>query len=445
MSRAVFTEKQKKVLRCANKRWNILSGATRSGKTHVSYYLSMLRIQEHYNNNILFTGKTLSTLDRNVFDPMRSIFGTANIGPIKIDASGNRKITLFGKPCYCVGANDDRAITKIQGLGLGYAYCDELTTFPENFFEMLKSRLDLPNSKCDATCNPESPSHFVKKHIDNPHIDCYNEHFTIYDNTFLADEFVTSLENEYRGTIYFDRWILGKWVKTEGLVFPLFKRERHFLSPAEFSARYGLHRIRYVIWGADGANTNDATAIEPLAIMDNGQGVVLEPFYHDPKINGQLSNAQLMPYIQRYMDDMERKYHFIENGVQMYTTVDCAAADLVITLAFNLAPHYNVQKYTRKDILGTTDTVNNALGRNAIVVLDFGGYYNYIKGEFVPGERQLVTDLESMIWSPDNKTYDPEVPNDTADAFRYAVCTYYLNPFNLWETPNMGDFFTEEK
>lgn len=435
----IFTEKQRKVLRCANSRWNILSGATRSGKTHISYFLIALRVKEHYNNNILFAGKTLNTLDRNVFDPMRQIFGHDLVSPI-VD---KKKIKLFGKWCYCVGANDDRAITKIQGLGLGYAYCDELTTFPENFFEMLKSRLDLPNSKCDATCNPESPSHFVKKHIDNKTLDVYNEHFTIYDNTFLAPEFVRQLENEYRGTIYFDRWILGNWVKTEGLVYPLFKREKHFLKPQEYALRYGKHRIRYVIIGGDGANTNDATALEPIAIMDNGQGVVLEPFYHDPKINGQLSNAQLMPYIKRYLDDLNREYHLLETGVQFYTPVDCAAADLVLTMAFNLPSFYNVQKYTKKDIMSTTDTVNNALGRNALIVLDFGGYRNYVNDCFVPCERQLVTDLESMIWSSDNKTFDDTVPNDTADAFRYGVCSYYQNPFNLWDTPQMSDFYKE--
>lgn len=434
----IFTAKQLKVLRSANARWNILSGATRSGKTHVSYFLLAKRIQEHYNHNILLTGKTVNTLERNVLTPMRNIFGPSFIGEISQSA---QEVTLFGKRCFAVGANDNRAITKIQGSGLGYAYCDELTTFPENFFEMLKSRLDLPNSKCDATCNPESPSHFVKRHIDNKSLDLYNEAFTIYDNTFLSKEFITNLENEYRGTIYFDRWILGKWVKTEGLVYPLFKREKHFLTPREFAQKYGMHSIRYVIWGGDGATTNDATALVPLAIMDNGQAVRLEMFYHNPKVNGQLSNEQLMPYIKRYLDDMIRKYRMYENGVQFFMPIDCAAADLIITLAFHLTEDFNVYKYTKKDILQTTDVVNNALGRNAICLLNFGGYFNYVRNQFVEGEDQLVTDLESMIWDKDGKTYDDEIPNDCADAFRYAVNTYYSNPFNLWETPQVTDIY----
>ena len=153
-----YSAKQRKVLRNAHCRWNILYGATRSGKTKVSYSTALLHIAEHYEDNILFAGKTINTLDRNVFEEMRKDFGERNVGKL-VD---KKEITIFGNRCYCVGANDDRAITKIQGLGIGYAYLDELTTYPENFFNMLKSRLDAPNACCDATCNPEAPSHFVK-------------------------------------------------------------------------------------------------------------------------------------------------------------------------------------------------------------------------------------------------------------------------------------------
>lgn len=430
--RDAFSEKQLKVIRNANKRWNILYGATRSGKTHVSYFLAIKHLREHWNDNALFVGKTVNTLDRNVFVEMRKKLGGRYVSEI-ID---KKYIILFGKKCYVVGANDERAITKIQGLGLGYAYLDEVTTYPENFFEMLKSRLDAPNACCDATCNPESPSHFIKQFIDKEGLEVYSEHFCLYDNPFLPADFVRNLENEFRGTIYFDKWVLGKWVKAEGLVFPLFKREKHYLKPLEFSQRYGRQYIRYVIFGVDGANTNDSTAIVPLAIMENGQAVRLQMFYHDPKVNGQLSNEQLVPFVLRYLSDLEEEYRFESNGTEFYTVVDCAAADLCLTLGYHLSSRYRVTRFTKKDIMQTTDIVNNAFARSAVCLLDFGGYYNYIRNEFVACEDQLVIDLELMTWDKDNKKYDPSVPNDCADAFRYAVCAYYGNPDNLWDTPD---------
>lgn len=432
-----FTEKQKKVLREACKRWNIQSGAVRSGKTFGTFFLIPLRIMEHYNNNVVFIGKTLNTLDRNIFDQLRLLYGEKHVSKI----INNREIIIFGKKCYCIGANDDRSITKIQGMSIGYCYCDELTTYPQNFFEMLKSRLDLPNSKCDATCNPEGPSHFVKKHLDNKELDIYHEHFTIYDNPHLPAEFVKNLENEYRNTVYFDKWILGRWVANEGLVFPLFKRKQHFLTPAEFTAKVGRHRVMSVIWGGDGATTNDSTAIVPLAILDNGRAVVLDIFYHNPKINSPLSNEQLVPYIQRYLDDMEQKYGFDRYGVTHYMPIDCAAADLCLTLKYNLDDKYNVVPYTKKNIQQTTDVVNNALGRNAIYIMNYGGYYNYVKDRWENGDNQLCIDLESMVWDKNNKDYDSKVPNDVADAFRYAVNTFFANPDNLWETPSADEYF----
>lgn len=426
-----LTAKQKDYLRNGHRRWNILTGATRSGKTVGTFFMLPLRIKEHFNDRILFIGKTLNTIDRNIFDPLRELYGYENIGKIV----QNREITMFGKRCYVVGANDDRAITKIQGVGIGYAYGDELTTWTENFFQMLKSRLDMPNSKFDGTCNPESPSHFIKKHLDNPQLDIYQSHFTIYDNPYLSPDFVRNLENEYRNTIYFDKWILGKWVANEGLVYPLFRREKHFLTPAEFTAKFGRLRIRYVIWGGDGATTNDSTAIIPLAILENGMGVTLEPFYHNPKVNSPLSNAQLLPFIEQYLSDMEEKYRFDDNRVLHYMPIDCAAADLVITLNYALGERYNAVPYTKKNIQLTTDVVNNAFGRNSLFILNYGGYFNYVRNRFEKVDHPLVVDLESMVWDEHNKGYDASVPNDCADAFRYAVNTYYANPDNLWDTP----------
>lgn len=436
----VLAPAQVEALRGARKRWNILYGATRSGKTYVSFFLAALHLREHYNDGCLFVGKTVNTIDRNVFDPMRSIFGREHVGEIV----GKKEISLFGKRCYVVGANDERAITKIQGLGLGYAYCDELTTYPENFFQMLKSRLDAPGACCDATCNPEAPSHYVKHFIDTTDPEwIYSRKFTIYDNNYLDPDFVRALESEYRGTVYFDKWILGEWTKAEGLVFPLFRRERHYLTPEAFARSHGRATIRTILFGVDGANTNDATAIVPVAILDDGRAVVLECFYHNPRRAGQLSNEQLVPLMMRYFREMEERYGYDVNRITLWTAVDCAAADLCLTLGYHLPEKYHVTRYTDKRIGATTDTVNNAFSRGVVTILDFGGLYDYARGRFEKGEHQLVIDLESMTWDEGGEKYDPKIPNDCADAFRYALCAYYQNPGNLWEVPAEDRRFEE--
>ena len=120
----------------------------------------------------------------------------------------------------------------------------------------------------------------------------------------------------------------------------------------------------------------------------------------------------------------------------MYCAVDCAAADLVLTLRANFPQNIITRPFTKKDILSTTDVVNNAFSLNKCMIADFGGYKDYATGRFVEALNPLVVDLENMIWDEKREThYDDRVPNDVADAFRYAINTYYNNPENLWDTP----------
>lgn len=435
-----FSPKQKQMLNAPFMTWNIYAGAVRSGKSFGTMFLIPKRILNHYKEPCLFVGKTLATIERNVLRPLREIFGAVDIGEIKSRQDGGRYVYIYGKEVDCVGANDDRAISKIHGAEYGYVYIDEATLMPENFFRMLQSRLSLPDSCADLTCNPDSPSHFLKQFIDSEAFQGNYIHFSIYDNPFLPADYVKRLEGEYRGTIYFDRWILGEWVLSEGLCYPLFKRERHLITPDNFQRKTGntSANVRYLIVGGDGATTNDATALVPLLIFADGSAAVGDIFYHNPKENGQLANADIVPRMAEWYDEIIRKYN-IGYQVPIYTAVDCAAADLVVTMRNRLPSRYRITSMTQKSLTQTTDIVNNALARDAIHLLDFGGYRNYIRNRWVECTHPLVKELETMIWDKNDGTkYDDSVPNDVADAFRYAVCTYFNNPDNIWVTPTWG-------
>ena len=213
-----LTSKQEQFWTEANKRWNVKTGATRSGKTYMDYYVIPRRIRNaDPTGEIVLLGHTQATVERNVIEPMRRIWGRALVGNI----SSNNKINLFGRQAYALGADKRNQVEKIQGMGISYCYGDEVTTWSQNVFEMLKSRLDRPTSKFDGTCNPEGPKHWFKEFLDSD-ADIYHLPFNIYDNTFLSEDFIKALENEYKGTVYFDRYILGKWVRAEGIIYELF-------------------------------------------------------------------------------------------------------------------------------------------------------------------------------------------------------------------------------
>jgi len=216
-----FSKKQKTIWREsveAPHRWNISYGATRSGKTYLDYFKLPYRIRNASDDGlILILGNTKGTLERNILDPLRKIWTPALVSNI----SSNNKVRLFGRECYALGADKINQVSKLQGSGLSYCYGDEIATWHEDVFTMLKSRLDKPTSCFDGTSNPDNPNHWLKKFLESD-ADIYQMKFILDDNPFNDPDFVRNLKNEYRGTVYYDRFILGDWKAAEGTIYRLF-------------------------------------------------------------------------------------------------------------------------------------------------------------------------------------------------------------------------------
>lgn len=224
-----FSKKQMEYWHNATHRWNIKQGATRSGKTFLDYYLIPKRILSCKGNGlIVLLGNTRGTLGRNILDPMRSIWGEELVGKIGSDNT----VMMFGKKVHTLGADKVSQVQKLQGAGIEYCYGDEVTTWCEEVFAMLKSRLDKPNSLFDGTCNPDSPNHWLKKFLDSD-ADIFVQHYTIDDNPFNSPEFVKNLKKEYAGSVYYNRFILGEWAAAEGLVYPMFSPKEQVVQLAE--------------------------------------------------------------------------------------------------------------------------------------------------------------------------------------------------------------------
>ena len=236
MSKITLTHKQKESILNANKTWNIKIGATRSGKTWLDFtYRIPKKTRELKDEDGLFfiMGASQANIERNILEPMRDIYGDKRIGNIQ---SGKSIVMLFGQVYHVVGHEKKNAITRIQGASIKYCYVDEIVRMHKDVFEMLKSRLDKDYSVCDSTGNPEQPSHFFKKFIDEEHDkgDMFVQSYTIDDNPTLPESFVTRLKREYYGTVYYNRYILGQWTMAEGQIYPMFDRSRHLVDVSTF-------------------------------------------------------------------------------------------------------------------------------------------------------------------------------------------------------------------
>lgn len=231
-----FSDRQLQVLAEATARWNILVGATRSGKTYFTYYLIALRLAELPPGNVLLVAKTLGKIEDNILGPMRKLFPGC-VG--HISGGLTRMVTLFGRECRTVGANDERAKEKIQGGGLVYAYGDEIALWPESFFQMLKSRLSDDGAIFDGTCNPDHPSHWLKAGMLDKadELDVRSWHFTIFDNPFISPDFVKKLCAEYTG-VWYQRFILGLWVAGEGAIYDMLDTSVHVVDKLPAMSAY---------------------------------------------------------------------------------------------------------------------------------------------------------------------------------------------------------------
>lgn len=244
MKNEVYTAKQLQLMRLWKngglKRINLLQGSVRSGKTWISAVLWIFWVASMPKDaRFIMCGKTLASLKRNVLDLISALAGEKNFEYSLSKKEG----TLWGRKIYLEGVSDSRSESKIRGMTLSGAYCDEVSLFNEDFFVMLLSRLSVGGAKLIATTNPDSPSHWLKKkYIDRAdELDMYIENFTIDDNDFLDRDYVENLKKEYSG-VFYDRFILGKWVAAEGLVYPMFNENYHVLdgeySPAADAVFY---------------------------------------------------------------------------------------------------------------------------------------------------------------------------------------------------------------
>lgn len=248
MSRLDFTSKQKEYWNNCNHRWNIKCGATRSGKTFLDYYLIPKRIRTVSGMDGLnvMLGNTKMTLQRNIIEPLQRIWGVDLVSDIRQDNTA----VMFGEKIHCIGADKINQVNRLRGSSIKYCYGDEVVTWHEEVFNMLKSRLDRSYSTFDGTCNPDSPRHWFKSFIDSD-ADIFYQQYTLYDNPYNPQEFVKALETEYGGTVYFDRYILGLWKSAKGIVFPDFANEtkKYIISKDELPHHFKWCSVGYDLGG----------------------------------------------------------------------------------------------------------------------------------------------------------------------------------------------------
>jgi len=240
---------------------------------------------------------------------------------------------------------------------------------------------------------------------------------------------------------------LAKTIGLFGSAYFTFSREKHYLPIQKITDKFKGNWIHTLIIGVDGASTRDKTALVPLAIMNNGQCVVLPIFYHDPIKNGALSNEELVPHILQWLKELEQKNGLVKSNTPIYFVCDAGGnSDLPLSLQYNLSSYYTIVTFGKKQVIPMAQNVQDVFSRNIMYIGDYGGYYSYPKERFIHESEEhypIVTQLESVTWNEKGTGFDPIVPNDVTDALTYAVRWWFTNPDNLY-LPEREEYYDME-
>ena len=395
-----FTAKQREFLDHANHRWNIKEGATRSGKTYLDYFVIPKRIRRVAGlpGLVVLLGNTKGTLQRNLMEPLQALYGTALVSGIRSDNTA----LLFGEKAYCLGADKANQVDRIRGSSIKYCYGDEMATWHEDVFTMLKSRLDKPYSKFDGTLNPENPHHWVKRFLDSD-ADIYRQSYTIDDNPTLDPAFVENLKREYAGTVYYDRYILGLWKAAEGAIY------RHIADRPQDFVLHEAPPVLFATIGVDFGGNGSATAFNCTGFTPGLREIVTLKEYYK---KGVLSPAEL-----------ERDFvDFVRECKAAYTVADayCDSAEQTLIQGLRTA--------CARERVGVN--IHNARkGEINDRIRFFCRLQATGRHKFLAGCGKTLEAFQAAVWDSRHLTKDVRLDDgtynvDSLDAQEYAVEPY---------------------
>ena len=222
--------KQHDFLFCEAKE-KMYDGAFGAGKSRVLAYNAALKAQ--YPGNVVglfrktFTSLRYTTL-KVLLEKDGHLPPVLPLGSYKHNKSEHRiKVHQGGEIIY-MGFDDP---LRIASLNLGSAFVDEAREIEEDEYTMLLGRLRNtadPLRQLGLATNPDAPSHFLYKRFykdkDNTRA-VFKSKST--DNFFLPQDYIDML-SKFTGQ-YRDRFVLGKWVAFEGLIYDNFSRDVHLV------------------------------------------------------------------------------------------------------------------------------------------------------------------------------------------------------------------------
>lgn len=399
-----LSKKQNEYIMNATHRWNIKSGAVRSGKSFVdTAYIVPQRIRERAGLSGLnvIIGVSKESIERNVLQPMREIYTSDLIGNI----NSRNVARVCGEDVYCLGAEKVSQVAKIQGASIKYCYGDEIAKWNKEVFQMLKSRLDKTYSCFDGACNPENPTHWLKEFIDNKELDIYLQKYTIFDNPFLDPEFVKQLCKEYEGTVYYDRLILGLWKRAEGAIYRKFADH-----PEEFIKEPAASDLTEIAIGVDfGGNKSGHSFVARGYDRDNNVYGLKSVRHMNKDFKDGIDSNILNDLLIKFVNEVQEKYGRVD--FIYWDNAETTLGQSIRNAMLKANPATIVRPAKKNRIKDRIECVLKLMGAGRFFITE--------------DCETLSTALQEAVWDEkamkDDRLDDGSSDIDTLDAFEYTI------------------------
>lgn len=335
-------------------------------------------------------GKTIASLRRNVVTPLIPVLESLGFKAEEKLSRNYLEISKGGRRnrFYLFGGRDESSASLIQGMTLGGVLLDEAALMPRSFVEQALARCSLENAKFWFNCNPEHPYHWfynewIKKAQEKNMVYL---HFTMDDNPSLSQQVKNRYKNLYSGAFY-QRFIEGKWVAADGLVYPMFNPKYNVKDGAGFTEYY---------------MSCDYGTVNPFSLGLWGRGrdgwYRTDEYYHSSRDKGvQLTDEEYYAQLERLAGDR----------TITAVIIDPSAASFIETVRRH--GKYKVIK-ADNDVLKGINEVCRALKEQEIFIS--------------PKCADTLREFTMYRWDNDIRRDAPKKENDHAmDDIRYFVST----------------------
>lgn len=246
---------------------------------------------------------------------------------------------------------------------------------------------------------------------------------------------------------------MGIPVGGNDLVYGAFTQSVHILMPKEDNSQifidnntgkaYDFNReniqrtVKRVYFGVDGSTVRDMFIITPIFHFNDTKLIckLSDVLQHDPRKNGQIrNNVMANKYVRAWLFKLTEKYNI--QYTEKIFVVDGHNTDLAEQLEYEFGGYCRVVRFTRKDLVETSDRVNNTLVAKTLL-FTHEEWKEIISNNMVH-PYTLYNELETVCWREDGTDkFNDSIPNDKTDSIRYPIA-YHASPYQIHDLSKNG-------